>query len=58
MEVSGAEAAYERGEQLLSQGKREEAATAFLQTYRASEDPILKKKALEQLEGLDVVKGL
>jgi hypothetical protein len=51
VEVSEAEAAYERGEQLLSQGKREEAVAAYLQAYREGE-PTARRLALSTLKKL------
>jgi hypothetical protein len=54
VEVSAAEAAYEQGERLLSQGKREEAVAAYLQAYREG-SPAVREQALTALEELGEV---
>jgi hypothetical protein len=57
-QASSPEEYYLLGKALLEKGERSQAIEAFTEAYRTSEDPILKKKALEQLEGLDAVKKL
>jgi hypothetical protein len=56
--ASSPEEYYLLGKALLERGERPQAIDAFTETYRTSEDPILKKEALKQLEGLDAVKRL
>jgi hypothetical protein len=49
-------AAFEQGQSLLREGKRAKAIEAFLVVFRATSDPALRQKALEQLETLGAVK--
>jgi regulator of protease activity HflC (stomatin/prohibitin superfamily) len=57
-QASSPEDYYLLGKALLERGERAQAIEAFTIAYRTSEDPILKRKALKQLEGLDAVKRL
>jgi hypothetical protein len=56
LEVSGGEVAYQQGEHLLSQGKREEAIAAYLQAYREG-SPVVRKQALTALEALGEIEA-
>ena len=58
LKASSPEEYYLLGKALLERGEQSQAIEAFTEAYRISEDPILKKKALERLEGLGAVKGL
>jgi regulator of protease activity HflC (stomatin/prohibitin superfamily) len=58
LKASSPEEYYLLGKALLERGEQSQAIEAFTEAYRTSEDPSLKKKALERLEGLGAVKGL
>lgn len=52
--ASSAEAVYQQGERLHSQGRREEAVAAILQDYREG-SPAVRKQAITALENLGEV---
>jgi hypothetical protein len=58
LKASSPEEYYLLGKALLERGERTQAIEAFTEAYRTSEDPILKKEAFKQLEGLDAVERL
>lgn len=53
--VSNPENRYYRGVDLLADGFPEHAKSAFLRSFRSTNDPILRKKIINQLEGLGEV---
>jgi hypothetical protein len=57
VEASAAEAAYQKGERLILQGKREESVAAFLQAYREGSPPVkeLALKALQELGEVETI---